>query len=124
MIKPPKNLELEAGNTPTMISQRSLKVSRAVAEGHATHVDPLTTTLTKATLMCKYKITIDGMHCESCVEKIESAMNALPSVSSCTVSLADQSAVIAFGTEAPDLATTVEAIQQQGFTVTGYTAVE
>ena len=74
--------------------------------------------------MPQYQITIDGMHCESCVEKIESAVNALLSVSSCKVSLADRCALVAYDAEAPNLATTVEAIQQQGFTITGYAAAD
>jgi len=70
--------------------------------------------------MVTFQISIDGMHCGSCVEKIEKALVATPSVSECRVMLAEKRAVVTFQNDQPDLAEAVEAIQGQGFTVTGY----
>ncbi len=73
--------------------------------------------------MATYQISIDGMHCENCVEKIQTALNATSSVSDCRVSLPDHRAVVTFENDQPDLAAAVEAIQRQGFSVKGYAAV-
>jgi len=73
--------------------------------------------------MVTYQITIDGMHCENCVEKIQSALNATRSVASCRVSLPKGQAVVTFENGQPNLGTVVEAIQEKGFTVSGYAAV-
>ncbi len=73
--------------------------------------------------MVTFKISIDGMHCESCVDKIKSALNATPTVANCRISLPDERAIVTFDSDQPDVTKAIEAIQGQGFNVTGYAAV-
>ncbi len=47
-------------------------------------------------------IGIDGMHCESCVDKITAALQAIPGVDRASVSLDERLAVLALQAEVVD----------------------
>ncbi len=63
-------------------------------------------------------ITIEGMHCASCVGTVEKALRAVPGVSDASVSLATKSALVR-GTDGrpPDRTALADAVRKAGFAV-------
>lgn len=60
-------------------------------------------------------LTIEGMHCASCVNRIESALTALNQVVSAQVNLATESATVKVVSGHTDANAVIEAIAQQGY---------
>ncbi|MBI5871571.1 cation transporter [archaeon] len=64
-------------------------------------------------------IPIKGMHCNSCVESIESRLNALKGVESARVSLAEEKAFVKFDSAVIGLDRIKEEIREKGYLVDG-----
>ncbi|MBB4010387.1 heavy metal translocating P-type ATPase [Allorhizobium taibaishanense] len=59
-------------------------------------------------------IAIDGMHCASCVRRVEKAIASVQGVTSASVNLATEKASVQFA-EKPDLGAVIAAIEQAGY---------
>ena len=65
----------------------------------------------------KIEIEIDGMHCASCVARIEKGLSELTGVRKARVNLATESAWIEYSPDAVSLIEIIKTIQQLGYTV-------
>lgn len=65
--------------------------------------------------MTHAKLRIEGMHCASCVGRVETALQAVPGVESASVNLLTGEAAVDFA-ETPDLPAVVAAVASAGYT--------
>ncbi len=61
------------------------------------------------------RLEIEGMHCASCVNRVQSALESLDSVVSAQVNLATESATVELLAKAPDTQSLIKAIAGQGY---------
>ncbi|MGF1527975.1 MAG: heavy-metal-associated domain-containing protein, partial [Candidatus Competibacterales bacterium] len=62
-------------------------------------------------------VAIVGLHCASCVGRVEGAIGAVPGVQAVAVNLATGRAQVDFARRDPDLATLAQAVARSGFDV-------
>jgi Cu+-exporting ATPase len=62
-------------------------------------------------------MTIEGMHCQNCAEKVRDALAAVPGVASADVDLKGNSARVAYDPQAADTARIAAAVTAAGFKV-------
>ena len=65
----------------------------------------------------KISLRIRGMHCASCITRVEGALREVPGVVAASVNLADGSAVVTTVTDTPITQALVEAVKNVGYTV-------
>src|SRR6056297_3211775 len=63
----------------------------------------------------KERITIDGMHCASCVAAVERSLKKVPGVEFASVNLATESAAVEFNAEATGTDALLKAIEDAGY---------
>lgn len=68
-----------------------------------------------------FSLRVEGLHCASCVARVETAIAAVPGVASASVNLAAERADVAF-TGPPDIGAVTEAIRKAGYGTTTETA--
>jgi copper chaperone CopZ len=66
-------------------------------------------------------ITIEGMHCGNCVNKVTAALQSLPGVSQATVDLANKRATIRYNPSQATMPKLMSAITAAGFKPTAFT---
>lgn len=66
----------------------------------------------------KLNVSISGMHCASCVRRVESAIGSLPGVDSAVVNLATEKGTIEFDPERIDPETIIRRIESSGYQAT------
>lgn len=66
-------------------------------------------------------ITIDGMHCQNCVAKVQEALAATPGVRQAQVDLQRGQAHVTFDGAAVSIARLMEAVTKAGFGAVGFT---
>lgn len=70
--------------------------------------------------MSTYQIDISGMHCESCVGKINATVNRISGAHCLNVNLPGGKAKIEMNENSADIGDIVDAINTAGFSVTGF----
>jgi Cu+-exporting ATPase len=70
------------------------------------------------------RLRIQGMHCASCVARVEQALRAVSGVSTASVSLATERAVVEFRAGSSDEPALVRAVEQAGYVATPLTSEE
>ncbi|MGC9318447.1 MAG: heavy metal translocating P-type ATPase [Armatimonadota bacterium] len=63
----------------------------------------------------KVRLAVSGIHCASCVRRVEQAMEAVPGVLSAAVNLSDQSAVVEYDAHETQLQEIVAAVSRAGY---------
>jgi len=64
-------------------------------------------------------LKVEGMHCGSCAKLVERALKATPGVTSATVLLVKQQAVVEYDPQQVTLDVLKQAVVDQGYSVTG-----
>ena len=62
-------------------------------------------------------LPLEGLHCASCVAKVEVALGRVPGVSSASVDLASRTATVRFGPALTDLGALSRAVERAGYKV-------
>ena len=75
----------------------------------------MATTAEKAHETSESRFLIEGMHCASCISKVEKSLKALPGVTDAVVNLATREACVVHGLDGPGEARFREAIDRVGF---------
>jgi len=65
----------------------------------------------------KVKLSIKGMHCASCVNRVEKALKNVEAVNSATVNLTNQSAYVEMDSQRADIQKLIDAVKQTGYEV-------
>ena len=65
----------------------------------------------------RFTFPVDGMHCASCVNHVDTALKDVDDVAEATVNLATEKASVTFDNGAVDAKALVEAVQQAGYAV-------
>lgn len=72
--------------------------------------------------MPQMQLTIDGMHCASCVERVENALAAVPGVAAARVNLATNQASVVFDDAQANADSMISAVQESGYRATRFDA--
>jgi len=72
-----------------------------------------------AKMKATVNLSIEGMHCENCVESVEKALAAVPGVQKTKVSLAKENAKVVYDSDQVCLADLEQAVTDTGFGVRG-----
>lgn len=65
--------------------------------------------------LTKEKLTVTGMHCSGCADRVSNVLNDLEGVRSAEVSLDDEQAVVSYDSEKTGFTQMKEAIEKAGY---------